>query len=259
MNTRIFLSSNPENLRAALSGFNRTATVEAEYGSDVVEGNVVTLAHHGERSGNPCPCIGENLDIEVDAIGVSHFDLDTLGGVLRVLGFRGGNRKFSMFWETAALVDLLGVHKLRTQVKDSAKAKASEVWGDMSRFEEQWNTTVLRLNAFWAWSETNRLFPPRDGSVLDCTEFFLAADEAVSAIMYSAEEGHAELMEAGRVWADAKAQLEESSYVTTKGGVIMRQSDSFVNHLYEHGGVQAMDAMALEISVATTITEMLPM
>ena len=32
------------------------ATVEAEYGNNVVEGTKVTLAHHGPRSNNPAPC-----------------------------------------------------------------------------------------------------------------------------------------------------------------------------------------------------------
>lgn len=32
------------------------ATVEAEYGDDVVEGEILTLAHHGSRSNNPAPC-----------------------------------------------------------------------------------------------------------------------------------------------------------------------------------------------------------
>lgn len=222
MSARIFISSDPDNLRAALSGFSRTATVEAEYGDVVVEGTEVTLAHHGPRSDQPCPCLGGNLNIEVDAVGVSHFDLDTLGGVLRILGEKPCEDNF---WLSAAFVDTYGVHKLRQHSLDN---------------------TLAKLHAFWAWSEANRLSPPRDGAVQDVTEFFAEAGRVLAVLLgnTSFEEYH-QLLDAGRAWAAAKAKLEEDSFVIEKGGVILRMADSFTNHLYEHDGQVAKAVVSL--------------
>lgn len=77
MTFQIFIANNVE----ALEAVNPTHTVEAEFGDSVVEGSSVTLAHHGKRA--------ENLPtVENTTIGISHFDLDTLGGVMRCLGVK---------------------------------------------------------------------------------------------------------------------------------------------------------------------------
>ena len=105
---KILISANPEALKKELDNFSKTVTVEAEYGSVVVEGTELTLAHHGDRSGNPAPCLHEGK-VDCDAIGLSHVDLDAMGGVLAVCG-----RKpvAPSFWELAAFVDVNGPHKL---------------------------------------------------------------------------------------------------------------------------------------------------
>lgn len=65
------------------------ATVEAEYGDYCVEGNEVTLAHHGSRSSNPAPCNTPNVPtLSGGTILVSHLDLDAIGGVLDLMGKR---------------------------------------------------------------------------------------------------------------------------------------------------------------------------
>jgi len=224
---RILISNNADNLTAALSGTN-SATVEAEYGETVVQGSILTLAHHGDRASRPCPCSLPNMaDLGVETIGVSHFDLDTLGGVMAILGRKpeveydwlGDSypHQYDSFWDTAAAVDLNGVHKL-----SELMANGSDML-DMSTTE-----VVEALNAFWAWSESNRLFPERDGSVTSVTEFFETAMEVVEKIL----QGDETLLQAGRDWATAKAQLDKDSLVESMNGVQLRSSDSFVNHLY---------------------------
>jgi hypothetical protein len=211
--TKIIIANNADALQTALLKKSRTATVEAEYGQTVVEGSVVTLAHHAkEWQGHPCPCLAEsNLELKLDAIGVSHFDLDTLGGFLAVLGRKP---KADRFWACAAHVDIHGVHRL-------------------SECREINNITRHRLNAFWAWSEANRLFPPRGGSAEDCTEFFLEAERVLNLILSNDDA----LMTAGKKWAANKAALNESSFknltLTPMGSVAVRESPGdFVNHLY---------------------------
>ena len=201
--TTILIANNA----AALSAANPTVTVEAEYGDTVVEGSTQTLAHHGSRSGNPCPCLCLNeWEVDHDAvIGVSHLDLDTLGGVMAVMGIKPHAPEF---WETAAAVDIQGVHKLFEITRDA--------------------NVISELNAFWAFSESHRVFPPRDGTVADVTSEFTEFFEAIAQIL----DGDAELLEAGRKWAAKAAELDESSFVKEEDGVLLRSAESFVNHLY---------------------------
>jgi hypothetical protein len=201
---RIFISNSAANLSGAIAGFT-SATVEAEFGEAVVEGSVLTLAHHGPRADRPCPCSVGNLpDLGVGVIGVSHFDLDTLGGVMAIMGRKPQSH---LFWDAAAFVDTKGAHKLPSDTPTGV----SEA-----------------LQAFWAWSEKNRLYPDRSGSVTDVTDFFEGAMDIVSAILG----GDESLLAAGRSWASEKDQLDQDSLVDTFAGVQLRSSESFVNHLY---------------------------
>lgn len=225
---RILISNNPEKLAAALSGTN-SATVEAEYGSTLVKGSILTLAHHGARASRPCPCsLGNMPEMGIEVIGVSHFDLDTLGGVMAIMGRKPERYDVDRaFWAAAATVDINGVHKL-----DPNKYFLGESW------------ILPRLHAFWAWSESNRLFPERDGTVTDVTEFFNDAMGVVEALFYREPKDDSEdprpelqerqnaLLQSGRDWAEAKAQLDVNSLIETIDGVQLRSSDSFVNHLY---------------------------
>jgi hypothetical protein len=205
---RVLLSSSPVSLTAALAAFASTATVEAEYGDVTVSGSALTFAHHGKNAGAPCPCSYGNevaADLAVEAVGVSHVDLDTLGGVLAI---QGRKPLAESFWTLAEYVDLNGAHRL---VQSGASAE-----------------DVARLHAWWAWSERHRLFAPRDGSVTDAGAWIDAAAEAVTSIL----EGDPALLQAGEAFRLAGEALNSASFVEAGEGVLLRSSDAFTNHLY---------------------------
>jgi len=233
---KVYISNNPQ----TLAEINLTHTVEAEYGSIVVEGLYLTLAHHtNEYKHNEPPCVGDNFNpcylntttgIECDneirasrcidphqaclkdnwLIGISHFDLDTLGGILRILGLKSTYN--NSFWELAGAIDVKGIHKMEDILS----------LPEIGMIKNQ-------LDAFWAWSESNRLFAPRDGSVLDCTDFITNAIDVLNNRIFSYD---TELLQQGREWAAAKEQLDTESFVGEHEGVILRKSEQFVNHLY---------------------------
>ena len=205
---RVLLSSSPAALTAALAAFASTATVEAEFGDVTVPGSVLTFAHHGKNAGNPCPCSYPNTvadGLGVEAVGISHVDLDTLGGVLAI---QGRKPEAPSFWALAEFMDLNGAHRL-----SQSGASAED---------------VARLHAWWAWSEANRLYAPRDGSVTDAGAWIDAAAEAVKSIL----EGDPALLQAGEAFRLAGEALNSASFVEASKGVLLRSSDAFTNHLY---------------------------
>ena len=223
--TKILLSSSPDNLRAALAAFPSAGTVEAEFGDILVEGHFDpndsvdhteddehTLAHHGPRHGRPPPCLAQNRKLEFygafGAIGLSHVDLDALGGVLAQMGRRPHDEQIKKFWHLAAWVDINGPHRLDEY---SAGAAAREM-----------------LFAWWAWSEENKQYAPRDGSVLDVSEYVLGAERALRAILG----GDKAMLEAGRAFKSREDALNQSSFLSASLGVVFRDSESFCNHLY---------------------------
>ena len=247
---KIFISSSAENLRNKLAEFVSTATVEAEYGDNIVTGSVLTLAHHGERSARPCPCSLPNFpELGIEAVGISHVDLDTIGGILSILGIKPEPFDWVRdFWKVAAGVDVAGVHKIS---KINNGYHATRVLGT--------------LNAWFAFSESNRVFAPRDGSVeeLDLTPFVETILHLLYGEFVEEEDGSgrftlevidengdvdwlrgelrdfpekAKLVEAGRIWAAAKETLEKESWVDSlrlsHGDVTFREAECFVNHLY---------------------------
>ncbi len=200
--------SSAEKLKKALAAFKDTITVEAEYGETVVEGSILTMAHHGSRTGQPAPCSYSNqLNIAVEAVGLSHIDLDSLGGCAAVLNSKP---EAESFWKLAEFVDLNGPHKL-------AEAYAS-------------GEDLKRLYAFWAWSakDENRVHPPKDGGVEDVTE---KVAEGV-AILHRIMADDPELLQAGAEFLAQKQELDAKSLIGIHGGVIVRESAEFVNHLY---------------------------
>ena len=244
-NYKVLISNNA----AALAAAAPTHTVEAEYGLDVVEGSVLTLAHHGPRVGNPCPCLGDNIPLEGNApvvIGVSHFDLDTLGGAMRVLGIKEYDPEEGedLFWAVAAQIDIRGVHHL----KDITEGlKPAFDWSDMDQLTQGkyfWDCGVTdlkdSLKAFWAWSEAHRLFAPRDGSVMDCTEFFEEALRVLQLILEGndLDAEYSVLSFRAKEWVEAKEKLDVISERAAWGGdvVLLREADCFVNHLYVNVG-----------------------
>ncbi len=199
---KFIISSNVENLRTAKPD----ATVEAEYGDAVAEGLVLTMAHHGPRAGQKAPCAYENgCGAGVETIGLSHVDLDTIGGCLALLGQKPSAPSF---WALAEFVDLNGPHKL-------GSSGASSV-------------DLRRLNAYWAFSQANKVFAPRDGSVADVTAQVMKHVDAVNAILG----GNEVMLRAGDRFAEGEDVLNRESFVSFADGIIVRQSKRFVNHLY---------------------------
>jgi hypothetical protein len=223
MNTKInvLVSSNRN---ALLKVENVLASVEAEFGAFCVEGPI-TLAHHGERSGNPAPCITQ-IDRElVDRllsegkgnIICSHIDLDTVGGIMRLDGYTPFSKSEENFWGMAAKVDVQGPHMLDSILKEFDNASQLQSW----------------LNAYWAWSEGNKTYPPRDGSLLDITEAVNQHVDVLTKIFQNDEE----LLSKGREFEKKGEELNRrslvGSYATRAGLVLSRESDQFVNHLYQ--------------------------
>jgi len=195
-------------------------TVEAEYGSHVWEGSLFTAAHHqkdgpyrGRHQGGdqPSPCNNHDIPLcpEGGVIGVSHFDLDTLGGVLRAMGLPGffGGRLAS-FWDLAEFVDVNGPHRL-------SESEASE-------------EDLAYLHAFWAWSSANRNLQRGLEAVTNVTTFFLDAEVALRAIL----QGDEALLAAGQEFREAGERLNADSFVDCDSGVVCRVHPGFTNHLY---------------------------
>ena len=222
--TRFLLSSNPTALAACAPHI----IVEAEYGDTCIEGSVLTLAHHGPRAGRPAPCSQGNqpagyakrAGLTEVVVGLSHIDLDTIGGCMGVLGVQ----PLALgFWAAAEFVDLNGVHRLGGWLGEVA-------------YTPEAKTFILEcLHAFWAFSEQNRVYPPRDGSVADVTDKVRAMVDVLVTILTPGSEGRDALIEAGRVFAAREAQLEAESFASLSGGVVVRRSKQFINHLYTHG------------------------
>jgi len=226
-NINFVISSNPINLADALVGL-RSATVEAEYGDVVVKGSALTMAHHGPRTGQQCPCsYDNNCAGEVEIVGVSHFDLDTLGGCAAILGRKP---EAATFWALAEFVDLNGAHKL----------------GQSGASEED----LRRLHAFWAWSEKVRVYAPRDGSAVEITDKVIAGCEAVEQIVA----GDKEMLKAGDVWKANGEKLSADSFVEAAGGVIARVAAAFVNHLYVDPQGNAQEAVVAYSTTTGAIT-----
>lgn len=213
---RFLVSSVPENLAAALEGL-ASATVEAEYGDVCVPGSVLTMAHHGPRAGGMAPCAYPNGCGEgVEVVGLSHVDLDSFGGCMALLGIKP---EVPGFWELAEYIDLNGPHKL-------GLSGASEA-------------NIARIQAFWAWSQTNRTFPPRDGTVADITEMVEKAASIIQRIL--ADE--AALLAAGADFAAKESALNADSFLSQQDGVIVRVSGQFTNHLYTSPGGEVGQAV----------------
>jgi hypothetical protein len=207
-------------------------TVEAEYGSVVIEGTVYTAAHHqpsgpyaGDHvvpGGRPAPCNDTGIppvawDVEGGPVAlVSHLDLDTVGGLLRAVAGSWPecflfSEQFDGFWALAAFVDCNGFHK-------RMRANAAPL-------------DLLRLDAWLAFTKTLP-HTPREG-VTDVTVQVMACYEALGRILAT----DAAALDAGRAFRNAEDALNDASFVAMNWGtgVIERKAPSqsdFVNHLY---------------------------
>lgn len=216
----IYLTTDPELGKS----INPDITVEAEYGTTVVEGSIYTAAHHqplGTKYGQqrPAPCNDSNIpalvaempndeNVAGGTILISHIDLDTLGGVARAMGL--GNMfkpEYESFWNLAEFVDNNGVHKLMTQNPSDENVK--------------------RLNAWWnIQSKTTRF---AFGELHEVTEYVYELLDS----LYNCLEMNDKEIQDGIEFKAKTDELNRASFVKAEAGVILRKADSFVNHLYE--------------------------
>lgn len=206
-------------------------TVEAEYGEAVVEGRRYTAAHHGPRADRPAPCIDPEIPEarDGDVVLISHIDLDTLGGIGRFLGHPACAPKHAGFWHLAAFVDVNGPHKL---------ALADDVIRPAQSVRE-----VSDLHAYWAWAAENR--SPRYTEVTDVTEEVRKHLHLLLDIFGEPETGS--LHTAGERFRQAAQDLNENSFCERRevgGGLILRVSPQFVNHLYNSPDGEMATAVA---------------
>jgi hypothetical protein len=192
-------------------------SVEAEYGSIVVEGSQYTSAHHAGEYAVECPAPCNDVTIPVIEEGnilVSHLDLDTFGGCLRGMGQHPEifASEHDAFWTLAEYVDLNGPHRMSQA--DAARADA------------------LRLYAFWAWERGNVPRLSRT-EIHDVTETVVAAGHALAKIL----SGDEELLAAGEKFWVAQEELSKQTFQRIDGKVLVRTTRSeFCNHLYEVPG-----------------------
>jgi len=162
------------------------ATVEAEYGNNVLEGRIITLAHHVEKYKNcPSPCNVDLRDFSLPIssnIVISHFDLDTIGGILALTG----NKYYiDEFWKIAEYIDLNGphhIHKFPQNIQDL-------------------------FNAYWSYTAENRA--PRITEITDVTDIVFQHGQVLDEIL-EINGNNLSWIEKGKIWA-ANVQKETES------------------------------------------------
>lgn len=161
------------------------ATVEAEYGNDVIEGKLVTLAHHTEKyKNNNAPCNTDYVPLLQDnsTIIVSHLDLDTLGGIAALIGRK---KQDPIFWEAVEFIDLNGQHNLFQIAEDSQE----------------------KYIAYKAYEAKNQM--PRLAEITDVTKRALEYLDILDKIM----DGDKELIESGKEWDKHRKEEIESCLI----------------------------------------------
>lgn len=173
------------------------ATVEAEYGFSIaekergaddvcIEGTKITLAHHGNRTDNPAPCNAEVEPLEGGTILVSHLDLDTVGGVLAVMGIKPEDE---LFWKAAEFIDVNGVHhlnKLTPELQD-------------------------KFNAFYAWN--NAIRRERMTEITDVMPMVEENIEILTKILDEKHPEHDMVIKNGQEWYENIGKTVESKLV----------------------------------------------
>ena len=183
-----------------------TASVEAEYGENVIKGEQVTLAHHTkEYANNPAPCNTPNVPVLEDGstIVISHVDLDTLGGIAALLGMKKDD---SEFWRAAEFLDLNGVHHLH----------------------EVPETVQEQYLAYTAWSEQHR--GTRIMEPTDVTESVMERVEVLDKVI----DRDPEMIEAGKKWNEEIEEAIEKCLVFENDNIRVFNSESgvFCNAAY---------------------------
>ncbi len=160
------------------------ASVEAEYGNQVIEGKLVTLAHHAEKyRNNPVPCCTDTIVLPENAvIVISHIDLDTIGGCLSLIGCKPVSESF---WEGAGFIDCNGIHHIK----------------------ELPETVQEQLNSYYAWNFENHL--ERSLEIRDVTDIILEHGKIIESIL----NGNQDLLDKGKVWYKEQERKTESCLV----------------------------------------------
>ena len=220
MVTRILICSDAGNLAKRLRDFPATATVNAEYGKEVVEGNIRTLARPSCR----CP----SMPMGVDAIGCATFGIDTLGGILAILGEKapenGCEILQDMFWDLVAHCCCNGVHKLSDWISETRRRLGST----------ESDACASCVAAYWALeaafnSIASSKIVPVGNDVLDITDTVNELRRALHSIF----KGNTECLANGEVYRDAQFALNQSSFKgLLDGRVIVRSSTKPVSHIY---------------------------
>lgn len=225
---KILLSGNPTLLEEALKEEDLTITIEAEYGDRLVRGNYLTLAHHGLRRKNPCPCViylnTDHLKDKYLVFGLSHVDLDSLLALFRI---SPGYKFPQSFLEFAAFVDVNGIHKI---------PKANPSKEDLEKYY-----------ACECYIQKLRPKIPKD-SVSDIS----AEIRSLFTAFYNIFSNEQEWIKDGEEFRKSLEHLNEDSFIDKIGDVIVRVHSDFVNHLYiTPNGEEAKAIVAFKPPVGT--------
>lgn len=158
------------------------ATVGAEYGDDVIEGKLITLAHRAEKyKNNNAACNTDYVPLLQDnsTIIVSQLNLDTVAGIGALIGRK---EQDSNFWKDVEFLVLNGEHNLFQLDKTSRD----------------------KYIAYKAYQQKNKM--PRITEITDVTEQALEYLDILGKIM----NGDKQLIEEGKEWDKrAKEEIEE--------------------------------------------------
>lgn len=219
---KIILGNSAETMEQALSEHDQTATIEAVYGDKIVHGSVLTLTR-GKNRNRKCPCLFRNLDIDIDAIGISRVDLNTIGGLMAILEIKQINIFTNIFWDVVAQIDRRGPHHIRSITWKLGVGKEIR---DV-------------LNAYYAFFEKHKteFIAPEDGSVIE-----INIDPLINVLnllltpALSETDEYTTLINDGKSWYDRKKDVEHDSFRKLEDGVLLRVSvdGNNVNNLYNH-------------------------
>lgn len=208
------------------SGQTIHVTIECEYGKNVLEGNLLTLAHHVEEYKHcPAPCV---VDIELElpenaVIAVSHLDWDVVGALT---GLYKKKKNDPSFWNAVEFIDLNGPHHLY-------------------RFSEEIRD---KMNAYWCWTSKHYRLPANQKEVTDITFIVEKHVEAIEKIL----NGDRELLEAGRVWEKHLAKRVEKCLVKENKDLrIFVTNDVKCTSSYYSAKQRSMVPLILEYNTST--------
>lgn len=213
-----------------LKSIDPDVTIGAEYGSEVIQGSKLTLIYNEEHLVTPQLCLGENIDVLPDTdhlvIGLRQIDLNTLGGLMRVLEWKNGDESF---WEMVAEVYRLGAHNLDKITNEQMNSLLNRMTKEEA--EDLISYNVKCLNAMWALLQKKRIYRPDRGKVMDITSRVSSMINIIRNILDIETDTPDEFAE-GDKYAIKKLELDETSYRATIGRTIVRSSSCFVNDIF---------------------------